>query len=46
MVLLKLADVSGPPQIVIVDKANGFVVGIGWCVLDVSIEPLVVISMS
>jgi len=46
VVLLEFAYISFPAKVVFVDEANRKIICIGWGVLNVSIEPLVIIAIS
>ena len=46
VMLLKLANVSFPSKVVIVNEANGPIICIGRSVFNVSIEPLIFVAIS
>jgi hypothetical protein len=46
VVLLHLAGIRLPPEVIVIDEANGFVIFVTSNMLDVSIVPLVLVSIS
>lgn len=44
--LLQFAGIRCPPEIIFIDEANGFVIFVRSDMLDVSIEPFVLVSIS